>query len=225
MRRLVVVSLGLIVAAMAASLAVYAHRAAWLPERVPTHWNAAGEVDGWTARDGLLPVLLLMPGAMLFLLGLALALPWLSPEKFRIEPFRATFVYIMLLLQVQFAYLTGVILAGCTGLLRGTDFTRWLVGGLLLVMALLGNVLGKVRRNFYVGVRTPWTLASEAVWVRTHRVAAWTFTAGGLAAFVLVLTGVHPLAALGVFLAAIFVPVVYSLVLYKHLQKLGRLGA
>ena len=50
----------------------------------------------------------------------------------------------------------------------------------VLLLALLGNVLGKVRRNFWVGVRTPWTLADVRVWERTHRLAAWLFTVAGL---------------------------------------------
>ena len=50
-------------------------------------------------------------------------------------------------------------------------------------------VLGQVRRNFYVGVRTPWTIADEGVWNRTHRLAAWLYTASGCAGCVAVLAG------------------------------------
>jgi uncharacterized membrane protein len=94
---------------------------------------------------------------------------------------------------------------------------------MFLFFALLGNVLGKVQRNFYVGVRTPWTLASETVWVQTHRLAAWLFTGAGVLGLVIVLVGVPFYFAFGLILVAALVPVVYSLVLYKRLEKKGLL--
>ena len=63
------------------------------------------------------------------------------------------------------------------------DLGRTLFAGLFLALALIGNVLGKVRRNFYIGVRVPWTLASDRVWNDTHRVAAWTMVGGSLVGF------------------------------------------
>ena len=77
-----------------------------------------------------------------------------------------------------------------------------LVGGTFLFFALLGNVLGRVRRNFYIGVRVPWTLASERVWNDTHRVAAWLFVACGLAGFVIAVAGLPLVAAFAVLLVA-----------------------
>ena len=58
------------------------------------------------------------------------------------------------------------------------DVDRWIAAVSLVCLVALGNVLGKVKPNFYVGVRTPWTIASEAVWIGTHRMAAWAFVAG-----------------------------------------------
>jgi uncharacterized membrane protein len=222
MKRWLMVSIGVTILATVASLVVWANREAWLPEKVPTHWDAHFKVDAWTQRDDMLLPLLLVPGSMAGMVVLFLILPWLSPEKFKVDSFRATYDYIMGLLLLMFGYLHGVILAAYMGEVE--DFGRWLVGGMLLVLAMLGNVLGKVQRNFWMGVRTPWTLASETVWIRTHRLAAWLFVAGGLIGFVLVLLGVHPLIALGVFGVAAIAPVFYSLVLYKYLEKHGRLG-
>jgi uncharacterized membrane protein len=75
-----------------------------------------------------------------------------------------------------------------------------------------------------MGVRTPWTLASDVVWERTHRLAAWLFTGGALVGLVLVLVGLHPLIAFAPFAVAALAPIFYSLVLYKRLEKEGRLG-
>src|SRR2546421_5970858 len=65
-----------------------------LPDRIPIHWNIRGEVDGWADKD---TAIYLMPGAMALLIGMLVALPWLSPRNFAIEPFRDTFNYLMLL--------------------------------------------------------------------------------------------------------------------------------
>jgi uncharacterized membrane protein len=106
-----------------------------------------------------------------------------------------------------------------------TIFMRFFLGGICLFLALLGNVLGKVRRNFWMGVRTPWTLASEVVWNQTHRLAAWLFVAAGLIGFALAMV-LPPSAAwvlLLVLLPAALLPVLYSLVLYKRLEREGKL--
>jgi uncharacterized membrane protein len=208
------------------SLVVWFNRAEWLPEQVPVHWGIKSEVDGWVARDNAFWSLMIMPLVLLGFAGLAMVLPWLSPVKFKVESFRATYDYIMGLLGLMFFYLGGVILAAQLGYI--SDLPRWLVGGIMVVFALLGNVLGKVKRNFWLGVRTPWTLASDVVWERTHRLAAWLFVAGSLAGLALILIGVggpyNALVAFAPFLVAALAPVFYSLVLYKRLEKQGRLN-
>jgi uncharacterized membrane protein len=222
MRRWLLFSALLLALAVAASLLVWANRSTWLPEKVPTHWGPSGDPDAWVARDHMLPHLLLMPGVMVLVLAMWMVLPWLSPVRYKIEPFRPTYDYIMGLLMALFGYLHAVILLGYTESVTRVD--RWITGGSLVAIAALGNVLGKVRPNFWIGVRTPWTLASETVWTRTHRLAAQLFVAGGVAGLVLLLAGVHPLIALSVFGVAAITPVFYSLWLYKRLEKQGRLG-
>ena len=126
----------------------------------------------------------------------------------------------MVMVQTMLAYVNMVIL--WSGMRHRIDAGRVVLGGICLVAALMGNVMGKVRRNFFVGVRTPWTLASERVWNATHRFAAKTFVAGGLLGLVLVCAGLRrwPVLAL---LAGALAPVVYSLVLYKRLERHGEL--
>ncbi len=224
MSRWLILMLVLAVLALASSLAVWFNRAEWLPEAVPVHWDIHNEVDQSVPREQMFWWLTIWPLFMLGFALLALVLPWLSPAKFKVESFRATYDYIMGLVGILFFYLNGVILAAQMGKLRPEELPRWLVGGMMVVFALLGNVLGKVKRNFWVGVRTPWTLASDVVWERTHRLAAWLFTGGALVGLLLVLVGVHPLIAFAPFALAAIAPVFYSLVLYKRLEKQGRLG-
>ncbi len=127
----------------------------------------------------------------------------------------------MFLFVAFMAWLQGLMQAAA--LEPSLDLGRWVVAGAYLLFALLGNVLGKVQRNFWVGVRTPWTLASEAVWTQTHRVAAWLFVAGGVIGFVATLAGVSDgWLFVGVLTVIAGLPVVYSLVLYKRLVRQGR---
>jgi uncharacterized membrane protein len=221
MNRWLVVSIVLTALALGASLYVVYVRPDSLPAQVPTHWGITGQPDHYVPRDHILPYLLAVPAVMAGMVVLTVLLPWLSPRHFDVERFRDTYHYIMALVVALLAYMHGVILVGSMG--AGMNMTRLMLGGLFLFFALLGGVLGKVQRNFWMGVRTPWTLASETVWMRTHRLAGWLFVGGGLAGLVLVLLGAPFLVSLILLLAVALVPVFYSLVLYKSLERQGLL--
>jgi len=189
-----------------------------LPQVVPTHWNAHGAVNGYSPKWTLF---LTTPGAMALIMLVFSLLPVLSPKRFEVDSFRSTYLYIMVMIVALLGYIHGLVLwAGLTNG-GGINLMRGILGGGCLLFALLGNVLGKVRRNFYVGVRTPWTLANEHVWNATHRFAAKTFFCGGLAGLALLLVGVAFQAALIALLVAGLAPVVYSLVIYKRLERRG----
>ena len=86
----------------------------------------------------------------------------------------------------------------------------------------IGNFMSKIRPNWFCGVRTPWTLADENVWIQTHRLAAWVFVIVGLAGLVAVMVNVSPVICFVILMAGALLPAVYSLVLYKRLQREGR---
>jgi uncharacterized membrane protein len=151
---------------------------------------------------------------------LAVLLPWISPRHFGDEPFRRVWDYIKGLDVILFGYL--FVVQVVSNLEGGPETGRLFLGGLFLFFALLGNVLGKVQRNFWMGVRTPWTLASETVWNRTHRLTAWLWFAFGLIGFAAVMLGIPPAWLFGGLIVAVLIPVVYSLVLYKQLERAGK---
>jgi uncharacterized membrane protein len=224
MNRWLVVSILATVLALTGPLFVYYGRPDLLKDPIPTHWNAVGEVDGWTPRERILPQWLIAPGVMAGLLGLFLLLPWLSPKGFEIDRFRATFYFLTAVVMLLFAYIQLLlVLGGVEGI--QLDMNRWLLGGLSLFFALLGNRLGKVQRNFWMGVRTPWTLASEAVWIQTHRLTAWLWTAGGIVLAIITFAGFSFWLWIAGLLLMALSPIVYSLWLYKQLEKQGRLSS
>jgi uncharacterized membrane protein len=212
-----------------ALLAVAAGASAWLSgpgrglllEEVPVHWGLDGRPDRIVARDDAIGYLWAAPVVMLLCVALAVVLPWVSPKQFAVERFRPTWDYLWFVVVVMMAWIHACVLtASCVA---GLDLVRWLTTGIFASFALMGNVLGRTRPNFWMGIRTPWTLASETVWLRTHRLGAWLFVGAGVLGATLALVGVNPLIGLVLVMAAGFVPVVYSLVLYKLLERRGAL--
>jgi uncharacterized membrane protein len=194
-----------------------------LPSVVPIHWDAHGHVNGWGPKWWLF---LTGPGSMLFIVLMFSALPWLSPKKFEVDAFRATYLYIMIMIVAMMAYCNLLILMAALGSLGGIvlDVSRSVEGGVCLLIALLGNVLGKVRQNFFVGIRTPWTIANERVWNATHRFAAKTFFVGGLLGLLAVILRAPFWVPITVILIAVLGPALYSLVFYKQLERRGELS-
>lgn len=202
-------------------LAAAAATAWWyptMPAEVPTHWNIEGKVDGMGPRW---VVWVLGPGLMLFMFLLAYLLPRISPKRFEIAPFKPTFEYFIVVLVAVTGYFYAVTLASMLG--TGLPMQRAIPAGVFVLLILLGNPMGKVQPNFYVGIRTPWTLASVRVWRATHRLAGQLMVASGLLGLLATALGA-PLAVLltcGTLWAVIVA--LYSLVHYKRLEKAGML--
>lgn len=191
----------------------------YMPELVPMHWNVHGNVDRWGTKSTLFTF---DPGVMAGVVVLFSMLPWLSPKRFEIDSFRSTYLYMMVVFVAMLAYIHCVVLA--SAFTSRIDVSRAVEGGACLLIALLGNVMGKVRRNFYIGIRTPWTIANERVWNKTHRLAAKTSFAAGLLGLLLVISHVPFWIPIATVLAGVFIPAIYSLVCYKQLERHGELN-
>lgn len=184
-----------------------------LPARIPVHWNAAGQVDGVGPRAAIF----IAPALVALLIGLWPALAAISPRRFRIDDFAATWWFAGLAVVAWLAYVHGVML---WELYTGSPHApRALLAGACLLIVLIGNVMGKVRRNFWLGVRTPWTLADERVWYATHRLAGKTMVGGGLLALAVVLLGWPVQWATVLLVIGAIVPAAYSLVYWKRLEN------
>lgn len=185
-----------------------------LPDRVPTHWDINGRVDGWGPKW---VATLLTPGIMLGMIGLFAVLPAISPRKFEIDSFRDSYNVIVVGVMGLFAFIQLTLLSA-TRNPDSTHSSRILIAGMMFFFALLGNRMGKVRRNFWMGIRTPWTLASDVVWDRTHRLAGRLMVAGGLLAGTLGLLGANLIVVLIIGMSSMLYPVLYSYFVYRQVE-------
>jgi uncharacterized membrane protein len=207
-------------------VALAAGAAAWvypnLPEQIPTHWNIEGKVDGYGGKWTLFT----MPAMMAGMLVLFYFLPALSPKAFEVDSFRPTYLYIMNLVLGLFGYMHAVLLYVVHQAVAGgprLDLGRAFIAGMFLFFGLMGNVMGKVRKNFYIGVRVPWTLASDRVWNDTHRVAAWIWVTVGIIGFAWTILGAPMIPSIVFLVVAGLIPIGYSFFHYKSLERRGAL--
>ncbi|MBS2032526.1 MAG: SdpI family protein [Deltaproteobacteria bacterium] len=188
-----------------------------LPEPMVTHWDAHGTPNGYGSR---IVGALVMP-AMIVSFGLIFALlARISPQGYGLRQFEDSVAVITIALQVFLLIVHVVTLRAAR---TGTPLQAgWFLAGMGALFAVMGNRFGKVRRNFFIGIRTPWTLADEEVWLRTHRLAGKLFVLAGLFTMVLALVPNAMLAMIPALLVAGLVPVVYSFVVYRQLHPGAR---
>ena len=163
---------GLLVAGAYAFSAIVWDR---LPQRMATHWNMAGEIDGWSSRAfgafGL-------PTVALGTLLLLTFLPRIDPRRENYAKFAGTYELVVTLI-VAFLVMVHVLVVG-TALGWPVNVARTIPPAVGVLLLTLGNVLPRARQNWWFGVRTPWTLSDERVWARTHRVGGRLLVAAGL---------------------------------------------
>ena len=195
------------------SVAVYAR----LPETMAVHWNARGEADGWMPR----PLgAFFAPALMLVLWGVLRGVRHLDPRQesyARFDDAYETIVAAVLVLVLATHVIT--ISAALGYRVPIGRLVPSLVGALFVVV---GNVMPRLRPNWWFGVRTPWTLSNDRVWARTHRLAGFSMAGAGIvmifAALALPPTMGIPV-MLAAVVAAVFAPVVYSYLAWRREQK------
>ena len=204
----------LILAALAATVLAYPQ----LPASLPTHWNWHGNVDNYGPRWVLF---ILGPGLMAAVLGLFAALPKISPQRFELATPKATYHYLMLVVVAMIGCLYAIMLwAAWSG---SANLPQAMLVVVAVFFALIGNVMGKVRRNFWIGIRTPWTLASERVWYATHRLAGKTIVIAASVCLFAIFAGLPFWLCLAILIIGPCLPAVYSLAYYQRLKASGGL--
>lgn len=188
----------------------------YLPERISVHWNIYGQIDRYSPK-GMgafqIPVLNLVFYVLFFIL------PKFDPKKENYQKFAGAYRIMRVVMIVFFALLHGIVLLSSLGYPLDTGRIVKIGTGVLFVI--LGNFMGQFRHNYFVGIRTPWTLANEEVWRKTHRLAGFIWVLGGFLVIIISpFQGILAACSFGVVLAfMVAVPFGYSFYLFKNLQR------
>jgi uncharacterized membrane protein len=204
---------GLALLAAAVSCALWSR----LPDRMVVHWDLAGNPNGWMPR----PIgAFFAPVMMLVMWGILRGTPRIDPRRENFEKFRTPYdITVAALLALLFVLHLLMLALGV-----GYDINIGVIAPVLvgIVFVVLGNFLPLARPNFMYGIRTPWTLSSDRVWMRTHRLGGYTTTAAGfamIAAALLLPTELAIAVVVAAVVAASVGPVVYSYLTWKREKK------
>ena len=200
----------LVVAAFATSLALYAR----LPAIIPTHWNAAGLIDGWMPKSSGAFV---APGASLVIVAFLILFQPIRIQE-DADDLKVRYYPTIVAGVAGVCFFANLwVLTAAMGWHGAVPSHIAVAVGLLFVV--LGNGLGKVRQNGMVGIRTPWTLADEEVWVRTNRVGGWLMVLAGVVMVATGAIGFRMLPGLIAVGAAAAISVGYSYVIWRRINR------
>lgn len=187
-----------------------------LPSQVPSHWNVYGQIDGWVSKTF---AVYFFPALTLVIYLLLSFFPLMDPRRKNIEKFSGIYFGFKL---VTTAFLSGLyFLTLWAGLGHEVNVGRWVVWGIAVMFLYLGIVMPKLKHNYTIGIRFPWTLHSEVVWEKTHKLGGKLFIA---LAVLLAVAGVWPgegafcALLIGIF-AVLIVLLLYSYLEYRKLNK------
>jgi uncharacterized membrane protein len=187
-----------------------------LPEKVPMHWNYKGEIDDWGTKYSLLGLIFLLPVLTYVLM---LVIPKINHKK-RIELMGGKYYQIKFVLVGFMSVLAIYIIHSSNSqTLSSPSIVLVLIG--LLFMA-LGNYFKVIKQNYFLGIKTPWTLESEEVWKLTHILAGKLWIVGGLLIVIFSLVIPEDINFyLFIIITAIItiVPIVYSYLIFRKLKK------
>jgi uncharacterized membrane protein len=190
-----------------------------LPQIVPTHFGADGQPNGWSSKQSLL---YMIPGLTVGIYALLTIIPVIDP-KGKIEAMGNKYFLFKLFMIVFMSIICFIVIqAGINKTLGNTNLLFLCVGGLL---AFMGNYLQAIKPNYFIGIRTPWTLENETVWRKTHRLGGKLYFIAGLLIIILPFTIKHRFDQylIAIVLTASFIPIIYSYIIFRqeknNLQK------
>lgn len=207
------VLLGVILLSLAAGAVLYNY----LPERVPIHWNLQGEVDGYGGRFmGGFGLPLMTLGCYL----LMVLVPRIDPKRKNYPKFTCAYnAFLWAFVLFMLALHTAVLLSAFGYKIDIALITPIGIGILFIVM---GNYMTRVRHNYFFGIKTPWTLANETVWRKTHRFGGTLFVAAGIVTIGSVFLDsptVRFIVVIGSAVGISLITMVYSYLVFRRLEK------
>lgn len=179
-----------------------------LPETMATHWNLSGEPDGWSSRAF----------AVFGLPGILLAVNLFLPFALKADPKRENMSDKLVAISLWTIPVVSLLCCGLT-LARGLGYEvrveRWVPVFMGVLFIVIGNYLPKTKQSYTMGIKLPWTLASEENWNRTHRLAGFLWVIGGALFILMSFIGWSLAAFLSIIALMVLVPMVYSYLLYR----------
>jgi uncharacterized membrane protein len=208
-----IIGLGLVGASFALHVALYD----LLPDPVPHHWNARGAPDDFMAKPWGAFV---NPIVMAFVWVLYSVAPIISPRTYELRKSKESFDIPLV------GVLTLLFIITSTTFLRAAGWSVTIQHiipiGLGVLLMVLGNYMGKIRRNFFIGIRTPWTLADEEVWLRTHQFGGKVTVVAGALVVITAIAGMAGRWLLPIVIFDALISAGYSFVVYKRLEAAKR---
>lgn len=183
-----------------------------LPARMASHWNASGQADGYMSKFW---GVFLMPLISIGMMILFWIIPKIDPLKKNIDKFKKYYHGFILLMIGFLFYLYLLTLIWNLG--YQFNMTRMLAPALGILFYFIGIMLPHAKRNWFIGIRTPWTLSNDEVWDKTHKLAGRLFKFAGLIFFIgMLLGGGHTFGFVMILiLACALYPVLYSYLIFR----------
>lgn len=188
----------LVVAAVVVSIFYYSK----LPEQMATHWSASGEPNGYSSRlvgGWLLPLMMALVWVILR------AIPHIDPRRANYEKFSGVYEALVILILGFMLVMHVVVLMAATG--TAIKMERVMMPAVGAFIAIMGLLIPKAHPNWFVGIRTPWTLTSDLSWERTHRIGGALFVLLGL--LMIATTFIVPEVAIWILVAAAVAIVIF----------------
>jgi uncharacterized membrane protein len=184
-----------------------------LPDRVPSHWNVQGEVDDWSSKTF---AVWFFPLITLFIYLLMTFIPLIDPlrknySKFAFPYFWFRTIFVIFFIGLYFYTLWA-------GLGTNININYFIIPAISLLFIFMGVFLPKIKKNYFVGIRTPWTIHSEEVWDKTHLLAGKLYILTGIIFLLGLLFSDY---LMTIILVTIFstalIPVIYSYIIFKRI--------
>ena len=184
-----------------------------LPDSIPTHWDAQGEVDGWGSKSF---AVFFSPLLALGVYLLMTFIPLIDPLRKKYKDFAIYYFWIKTIIILFFLALYFYTLAVAKGFSMNINY--FILPAISILFIVLGSFMPKIKKNYFVGVSTPWTIHSEEVWSETHKFAGKSFMImGGVSLLSLLIRSyIFPIFIIAILIGSLS-PVVYSYFVFKRI--------
>lgn len=188
-----------------------------LPDIIPTHWNASGQID----RRGSKSTIWLMYGILIGINLLFILITHIDPKKKNFDEFQRTYGIFRIVFNIFFMAIIAIMITNAKAV-QEFDVTKIILFLVGIFLAVIGNYLPKFKQNYSAGIKTSWTLASESVWRKTHKMAAPIWVLGGILIALLSLiipSNIYIFVMLAIIAVMVLVPFVYSYLEFTKEEK------